>query len=194
MLYKGELKVIKKLSLVLILVSLPVLVWSFAKPVRLLLPHLNDMKCHNSVCVEHTKEMAKAEELYGSAFDAVSSAGIPLRSKPMFVYCSTLECYQSFGGGNERAISYPFLGTVIAPASWQSYITQHELIHWFQFSEIGAVATMMKPEWFREGMAYVYSNAPESDIPEHYLPLMERYKDWHSKKSWTEVIEQAGEL
>jgi|TARA_R100001509_G_scaffold44063_1_gene23955 hypothetical protein len=105
-----------------------------------------------------------------------------------------MECYQSFGGGNERAVSYPFLGTVIAPASWQRYITQHELIHWFQFYEIGAVSTMMKPEWFREGMAYVYSGAPESDIPEHYLPMMKRYSDWHSEKSWPKVIEQAGHL
>ena len=185
---------VKKLSLILAVALIPALAWSFAKPTRLFLPHLNGMQCNGSVCVEDTKEMEKAIELYGSAIKAISTSGVPLRSRPTFVYCSTMECYQSFGGGNERAVSYPFLGTVIAPASWQRYITQHELIHWFQFYEIGAVSTMMKPEWFREGMAYVYSGAPESDFPEHYLPMMKRYSDWHSEKSWPKVIEQAGHL
>ncbi len=179
---------IKKISLSLAVALIPVLAWSLGKPFRLLLPNFNDVECHGSVCVQDAKEMDRAHELYSSAIKSISSAGITLEARPRFVYCSTKECYQSFGGGNERAISYPFLGTVIAPASWQDYITRHELIHWFQFYEIGAVSTMMKPEWFREGMAYVFSGAPESDIPGHYLPMMEKYRDWHLDKSWSEVI------
>lgn len=185
---------VKKLSLILAVALIPALAWSFAKPIRLFLPHLNGVQCHGSVCVQDTREMEKAIGLYGSAIKAISTADVPLQARPTFVYCSTIECYQSFGGGNERAISYPFLGTVIAPGSWQSYITQHELIHWFQFSEIGPISTMMKPKWFREGMAYVFSGAPESDIPKHYLPMMEKYRDWHSGKSWSEVLHQAGSL
>ncbi len=185
---------IRKLFLVLVIASIPALAWSYAKPLRLLLPHLNGVTCNGSVCVEDTSGMYQAIELYGSAVKNISAAQLPLRASPTFVYCYTAECYQSFGGGNERAISYPFLGTVIAPESWQRYITQHELVHWFQFYEIGPVSTMMKPEWFREGMAYVYSNAPESDIPEHYLPMMVKYDEWHSDKSWSEVVQDAGDL
>lgn len=185
---------IKKLCLLLVVALIPTLAWSYAKPFRFILPQLNGVQCNGSVCVEDPNDMGQAIELYGSAITNVSASGIALETKPKFVYCSTTECYQSFGGGNERAISYPFLGTVIAPESWQIYITQHELVHWFQFLEIGSVSTMRKPEWFREGMAYVYSGAPESDIPEHYLPIMQRYRKWHSDKSWPEVIHQARQL
>lgn len=185
---------IKKLPFILAIALIPGLAWSFAKPIRFLLPHLNGVQCNRSVCVEDPTEMEKAIELYHSAIKAISVAGIPLRSSPIFVYCSTPECYRSFGGCNERAISYPYLGTVIGAESWQSYITKHELIHWFQFYEIGAVSTMMKPEWFREGMAYVHSGAPESDIPERYLPMMKKYRDWHAEMSWSNVIEQADQL
>lgn len=183
---------VKKLSVILIVTLVPALTWLYAKPFRLLLPHLNGTQCNESVCVEDPRKMEQAIELYDSAIAEIAASDIPLKARPTFVYCSTAECYHSFGGGSERAISYPFLGTIVAPASWQGYITQHELIHWFQFSEIGAVSTMMKPEWFREGMAYVYSGAPDSDIPEHYQPMMKQYSDWHSSKSWSEVIHQAG--
>tara|TARA_R100001129_G_scaffold175003_1_gene147781 strand:+ start:5124 stop:5726 length:603 start_codon:yes stop_codon:yes gene_type:complete len=188
------LDVVKKVVLIFVVVLIPALAWSYAKPIRLLLPNLNGMQCNGAICVEDPKKIDKAADLYESAVENLAAVRISLSASPNFIYCSTAECYESFGGGSERAISYPFLGTVIAPESWQSYITQHELIHWFQFSEIGAVSTMMKPNWFREGMAYVYSGAPESDIPEHYLPMMAKYSDWHSGKSWSEVIHQAGDL
>lgn len=184
----------KKLSILFIIVLIPVFAWLYAKPLRLFAPTMNSVHCTGSVCVENRSEMNRAVELYKSAVKSTSDSGIPFKSNPTFVYCSTRECYQSFGGGNERAMSYPFLGTIIAPESWQRHISQHELIHWFQFSEIGSVSTMMKPEWFREGMAYVYSGAPKSDIPEHYLPMMQQYLDWHSDKSWAEVIQQAENL
>lgn len=184
----------KKVSLVLIVVLIPTLVWLYAKPLRLLLPQLNGVQCNGSVCVDQPKRMNEAVSLYGSAITNISAVDIPMRGRPTFVYCSTVECYQSFGGGDERAISYPFLGTVIAPESRQDYITQHELVHWFQFYEIGSFSTMMKPEWFREGMAFVYSGAPESDIPKHYLPMMAKYKQWHATKSWSEVIQSAEDL
>jgi hypothetical protein len=56
---------------------------------------------------------------------------------------------------------------------------------------MGAISTMRKPEWFREGMAYYFSGAPGSDIPTHYLPMIEKYREWHANKSWTDVIEES---
>ena len=184
----------KRILLVVLLVLIPALGWSFAKPLRLLFPQLNGVVCHDSVCAEDSKSLALATEIYTKSIEHVLAKGITLEARPNFVYCSTFECYESFGGGNERAISYPFLGTIIGSNSWQLYITQHELIHWFQFFELGAVSTMTKPEWFREGMAYEYSGAPNSDIPKHYLPMLVKYRNWHSDKSWPEVIRLAGEL
>lgn len=183
----------RNLLLALVLTS-PMMAWGLATPSRLLLPELNGVTCDGPVCVEEPGRMAEAAELYRSATEALSLSGISLNTKPTFVYCSSADCYHSFGGGNERAISYPYLGTVIAPASWQRYITMHELVHWFQFDEIGSVATMLKPEWYREGMAYVYSGAPQTDIPEHYLPMMDQYKAWHADRNWADVLRLAKEL
>ncbi|WP_444930272.1 hypothetical protein ACJJIF_21405 [Microbulbifer sp. SSSA002] len=181
----------KRISLMLLLVLIPALSWSFVKPIRLLFPQLNGVVCDDSICVENSKNMILATEIFTKSIEQLLANDIYLEVRPNFVYCSTIKCYESFGGGNERAISYPFLGTIIGPNSWQSYITQHELIHWFQFSELGVVSTMTRPEWFREGMAYEYSGAPKSDIPKHYLPVKEAYKNWHSDKPWSEVIHHA---
>lgn len=170
------------------------LAWGYIKPLRMLFPQLHGVLCKDSVCVEEQAGLEQATEIYNASIAALSDEGISLNKRPTFIYCSTPECYGFFGGTNERAISYPFLGTVLAPASWQRYITQHEHIHWFQFDEIGIVATMNKPEWFREGMAYIYSDAPQTDIPEHYLAMIQRYRDWHADKSWAEVLLSSREL
>ncbi len=166
----------------------------YVKPLRFLMPYLSGVKCYESVCVDDSKKMESALNLYSSALQEIRKRGISTPLNPTFVYCTTKKCYQSFGGGAERAISFPFLGTVISPESWQVYITQHELVHWFQFSEIGVISTMRKPEWFREGMAYYFSGAPESDIPMQYFTMIEKYQKWHAKKSWVEVIQESKKL
>ncbi|WP_444893794.1 hypothetical protein ACJJI5_13475 [Microbulbifer sp. EKSA008] len=43
-------------------------------------------------------------------------------------------------------------------------------------------------------MAYLYSGAPDSDIPDHYYPMIQQYKEWHSDMEWNEVISAAREL
>lgn len=177
-------------ALILILAGTFLLV----KPLRFLLPALAGVKCHHSVCADDSKKMEAAQNLYAAALQKIQTKGISTPLTPRFVYCSTANCYAAFGGGRERAISFPFLGTVISPESWQVYITQHELVHWLQFTELGAIATMIKPEWFREGMAYYFSDAPEADIPPHYLPMIERYQHWHGEKSWAEAIAEAKKL
>jgi hypothetical protein len=163
----------------------------YVKPLKFLMPYLSGVKCYGSVCIDDSSKLQSALSLYSSAVEDLQKAGITIQHNPKFVYCTTSKCYQSFGGGRERAISFPFLGTVISPESWQAYISQHELVHWFQFSEIGAISIMRKPEWFREGMAYYFSGAPDSDIPTHYLPMIEKYREWHANKPWAEVVEES---
>ncbi len=181
-----------------IVLTMPILIvvaaLLYIKPLKFLAPCFAGVECYGSVCVDDTKKIESALNLYSSAVERLHKRGIstPLRQK--IIYCATIKCYQSFGGGTERAISFPFLGTVISPESWQIYITQHELVHWAQFSEMGAISTMIKPEWFREGMAYYFSEAPESDIPIHYFPMIEKYQKWHVRKTWAEVIQSSQQL
>lgn len=179
-----------RLTLVATLVAVValLLLWSFAKPVRLLIPELNGMYCQGAVCTDDPNRLKEVSALYAEAFDSLSVYGARLDRQPTFVYCTTEASYRSFGGGNERAISYPYLGTLIGPASWQDYITRHELVHWVQFRKLGALTTMQSPEWFREGMAYALSGAPESDIPAHYLPMIARYLDWSDGKTWPQIM------
>jgi hypothetical protein len=168
--------------------------WFLVKPMRLLVPQWNGVHCAQSVCSDNPSRLAKATAIYDEVLDRLDVHGVSVAGRPTFVYCTTDRCYRSFGGGQERAISYPFLGTLIAPTSWQDYITRHELVHWIQFRELGAVTTMQKPEWFREGMAYVLSNAPVSDIPEHYLPMMAQYEVWSEGMTWAEIVREAKSL
>jgi hypothetical protein len=184
----------KKRLIALVLLSLPALAWSFAKPLRLLVPEWNGVTCTRSVCSDDPARLQHAVSLYRTTLGTFRVEGRPFDHRPRFIYCTTALCYRNFGGGNERAISYPYLGTLIAPTSWQDYITRHELVHWVQFKELGAVTTMRTPVWFREGMAYALSGAPDSDIPDHYRPMIERYERWSAEKSWADIVRLSSAL
>ena len=107
----------KRLLLVALMgmLALPLTAWSFVKPVRLLAPELNGVTCSESVCVDDAMHLSQAKALYESAHEHVSSRLTPLTDRPLMVFCSTAACYRSFGGGSERAITYPKLGSLIAP-------------------------------------------------------------------------------
>lgn len=184
----------KKLILPVILVSIPVIAWLSIKPVRLLAPQAYGMYCRMNICVESQELFEEAERLFRKAKDDLAVTGIVILRDPRIVYCKTNKCYKSFGGGRERAISFPYLGVIISEASWQGYITKHELIHWYQFQELGSIKTMLVPDWFREGMAYHYSGAPNSDIPEHYLEDIEKFKSRYHQLSISKIIDRAKEL
>ena len=182
-----------KIIILIIIAFIPLVTWGVIKPFRLLFPELNGVYRHH-VCVESEEYIDKAEQLYKKSKNELMKKGIELNKIPYFVYCITAECYQSFGGGKERAISFPYLGTIISEESWQGYITQHELVHWYQFQELGAVKTMLVPEWFREGMAYYYSGAPNGGIPKHYFKQIEKFKNQFEGLQIVEVIEHAKNL
>lgn len=159
----------------------------FAKPLRMAAPPLFGLHCEGPVCVEDPKDASEAKALYRDALNHIGEHVKPLKADPRFIFCRTQSCYQRFGGGQERAISYPYLGTIIAPQSWQAYIVKHELVHCLQFQEYGAYQTMEKPVWLREGMAYALSGAPESDIPEAHMPLVRQYETWQQGKSAQQI-------
>lgn len=163
----------------------------FAAPLRIAAPQLFGMHCAEQVCVEDRRDLEAALELLRSArgdVEALAETALPqLRT----VLCRSDDCYRRFGGGEERAISYPFLGAVIAGRSWQDYIVRHELIHWLQFEHYGAFETMSHPAWFREGMAYALSDAPDWDIPEPFKPWIAEFQHWQGDMSFAEILEAA---
>jgi hypothetical protein len=154
-----------------------------APPLKLAAPGLFGLECAERVCVEQVEDLRQARELFATAAAAVETQTGLAVPRLNAVLCRSEDCYRRFGGGDERAISYPFLGTVIAGRSWQDYIIRHELIHWLQFEHFGAFETMRQPVWFREGMAYALSGAPDHDIPEPFKPWMAQYRGWQGERS-----------
>jgi hypothetical protein len=171
---------IKRSLLVVLLaaLALPLTAWSFAKPVRLLVPELNGVTCSDSVCVDDAGRMLQAKALYEAAHEHVSAKLTPLTDRPLMVFCSTATCYRSFGGGSQRAITYPKIGSLIAPSSWAPHFARHELIHALQAQELGAMRMMRGPEWFREGMAYSVSEPPAHDMPPQFQTYRAQYEAW----------------
>lgn len=180
--------------LALTLVAVPLTAWSFAKPVRLLLPELNGVACSESVCVDDIERMREAKALYDSAHDYVSAELSPLANRPLMVFCSHAKCYRSFGGGLERAITYPNIGSLIAPTSWSPHFARHELIHALQAQELGPVRMLRGPEWFREGMAYSVSKPPADDMPPQFWTFRDQYEEWAAGFEGTEIWSKASSL
>lgn len=167
---------------------------AFAKPLRLVGPLMFGLSCSEQVCVEEAGDITHAIKLMSAASKEVEAlTGQTLPSRRM-VLCSTSQCYQNFGGGQERAISFPWLGTVVAGPVWQRHIIRHELIHWLQFERFGAVETMSHPVWFREGMAYALSGAPDWDIPDHYQPMIAQYRRWQGQWDVDQIWNQQPEF
>lgn len=167
------------------------MLWWLVKPVRLLIPSANNVICQGNVCVDDETALPVAKQLYFASVKQMAAQGIDYDLPAKFVYCRSKACYTAFGGGNERAMSYPYLGTVIAPESWQTYISTHEMVHRVQFNQLGAIKTLSLPDWIIEGMAYQFSGAPKSDIPEHYYSKIERFKNWSPKADLRAAIESA---
>ena len=180
--------------LALALVAVPISAWSFAKPVRLLLPELNGVICSESVCVDDIDRMQEAQELYDSAHDYVSTRLSPLMNRPLMVFCSHADCYRSFGGGLERAMTYPNFGSLIAASSWSPHFARHELIHALQAQELGAIRMLRGPEWFREGMAYSVSEPPVDDMPPQFQAFRDQYEEWAAGIEGTELWSEASSL
>ena len=167
-----------KKSVLLALLCLPVAIWAFARPVRILAPGVLGVVCQGAVCVEDEERSNDAVALYDEAYAFVESRLSKFDTKPRMIFCSTARCYRSFGGGRERAISYPKIGSLISADAWEPHFVRHELIHHLQFQQLGAIGTMLDPAWLREGMAYSVSEPPAEDLPLQFREYKERYDQW----------------
>jgi hypothetical protein len=157
---------------------MPLLAWAAFKPVRILAPVLNGVTCLDRVCTEDPSRLAQAAKLQRDAVAAVARKLAPLSDPPLTVFCSTRDCYRSFGGGMERGATLLDWGVILPPESWVPHIVEHEYIHMLQAQQLGLLGRQRTPDWYKEGMPFLLSAPPEADLPDYARPLANRYAAW----------------
>ena len=172
----------------------PALAWATFKPVRILAPELNGMKCRDRVCVEDASRFAAAVALLRAALVQVGRKLVPLRRPPLTVFCSSRACYRSFGGGLERGATLFDWGVILPPESLVPHIVEHEYIHMLQAQELGLIGRQRTPGWFKEGMPFFVSDPPAYDLPDYARPLAARYAAWERVVDRRNVWKAAAEL
>jgi hypothetical protein len=176
------------------MLAAPALVWATFKPIRILAPELNSVRCRDRVCVEDTTQFDRAAELQRNAVHQVGLKLIPLGRSPLTVFCSTRECYRSFGGGGERGATVFDWGVILPPESWVPHIVQHEYIHMLQAQQLGLLGRQRTPDWFKEGMAFFVSEPPDDDLPAYARLLAAQYAKWEQQVGRENVWKAAEDL
>jgi hypothetical protein len=177
-----------------LVIATPAIAWATFKPVRILAPTLNGVACVNRVCVEDPALLGRAELLQRNAISAVGRKLMPLQRAPLTVFCSSRECYHSFGGGMERGATLFNWGVILPPDSWVPHIVEHEYIHMLQAQQLGLVGRQRTPAWFKEGMPFFVSDPPDYDLPAYARPLVARYRSWEHDVGREHVWQAAAEL
>ncbi len=175
-------------------VAAPAIAWAAFKPVRILAPTLNGMTCVARVCVQETSKLALAQELQSNAIEAVGQKLVPLKQTPLTVFCSTRECYQSFGGGMERGAAILNWGVILPPESWVAHIVEHEYIHMLQAQQLGLLGRERTPLWFKEGMPFLISAPPAHDLPSYAHSLVARCQAWERQVERSNVWRRVTDL
>ena len=177
-----------------LLVAMPAITWATFKPVRILAPTLNDVTCVGRVCVQETSKLALAQRLQNNAIEAVGQKLLPLEQAPLTVFCSTRQCYQSFGGGMERGAAILNWDVILPPESWVAHIVEHEYIHMLQAQQLGLLGREKTPLWFKEGMPFLISAPPAYDLPAYALPLVAQYQAWEQREGRRNAWRKAKDL
>ena len=182
------------LATLTLLVATPAIAWATFKPVRILAPTLNRVTCVARVCVEDFSKLSQAQTLQHNAVAAVERKLLPLDQAPLTVFCSTRECYRSFGGGMERGAAILNWGVILPPESWVAHIVEHEYIHMLQAQQLGLFGREGMPQWFKEGMPFLISAPPAHDLPAYARPLIAQYQTWEQKEGRGNVWRRALDL
>lgn len=179
------------LATLALLAAAPALAWAAFKPVRILAPTWNGVTCVERVCVEQPVGLGRATALQGAAVAAVGAKLGPLAQAPLTVFCSTRQCYRSFGGGMERGATLFDWGVILPPESWVAHIVEHEYIHMLQAERLGLLGRQRMPDWFKEGMPFLVSAPPLHDLPDYAKPLVAQYQAWEQRVGRANVWEAA---
>ena len=136
------------------------------KPLRVLTPSLAPVTCiSEKICVDDTNRAEAARKLYQDALAFVNTQVGQIENPPRMYFCAGNECSDYFGLGKVAGYAASNQGVVIKPNGWRYYIVRHELIHHLQTERLGNVGMLLRPEWFREGMAYSLSQDPRRPLP-----------------------------
>lgn len=183
-----------KLAVIALVLAIPAITWAAFKPVRILAPALNGVTCADRVCVEDASRFTEAMALQRAAVAEVGRKLVALEERPTTVFCSTRQCYHSFGGGMERGAALFDWGVILPPESWVPYIVEHEYIHMLQAEQLGLLGRQQTPAWFKEGMAFSVSGPPPHELPEYARPLASRYEAWERQVGRENVWKAAASL
>lgn len=158
----------------------PFAVWAMYKPVRVLFPGCVDgITCINSdLCLEDSWRYQEAKRLYVNALRFVSLEVGEFQQKPRVIFCSTEACYRWFGFKGASASNVGIFGMVISSRGWKNYYLRHEMIHHRQVEEFGLLASLFKPEWLTEGMAYYLSGDPRHQLSDRWQGDREKFQEW----------------
>ena len=174
---------------------IPVAAWAFCKPTRVLAPELNGVSCLDEyICTDDSSRYERAAELYEEAYAFVSSSVGTIERRPRVVFCSSRECFRSFGFDEAAARTVGVSGIVIAPHGWKYYYLRHEMIHHLQAERMGVFRQWRSPYWFKEGMAYALSGDPRSDLAEPWQRYRLQFESWYRSVGMDRLWEEAGEL
>ncbi len=168
------------LASILTILAVPIGGWAMYKPVRVLAPDwVEGIKCVDSeICMEDESRYRQAKSLYDEALLHVSSVTGPFRHHPRVIFCSTENCYRSFGFRKASATAVGTSGIVVSPRGWKDFYLRHEMIHHRQAEEFGVLASLFKPEWLIEGMAYALSGDSRKQLSERWQTAREKFRVW----------------
>ncbi len=164
----------------LALLMLATLIWF--KPIRVVFAHhLSLLHCEDHICVDDAKTEPLAKTLYNRSLQETQDKVGAFHQQPTMVFCSTLECANTFGMGKAAAKAVGNLGLLVAPRGWKDFYITHELIHHRQAEEWGNIAMLTKPKWLLEGMAYSLSDDPRPTLSEPFQQWRAQFKLWHQQ-------------
>lgn len=177
---------------VLVGVVTPALAWALVKPVRVLVPEWNGVRCTGTVCVDDTGRLAEAQSLDREAHAFIAARFGASLQRPRTVFCATQSCADGFGLGARSAVTVGTVGTVIGPKAWQPHYVRHELIHQLQGQELGVAALLFKPAWLVEGMAYGLSEDPRPTLAEPWQTYRAEFLAWYRDVGPARLWDAAG--
>ena len=145
-------------------------------PLRALAPGLFGFVCEERVCVDDPRRLADAQNLVRSArADVTRKLGAP-QSLPLALFCSSEQCFGTFGKRRSRAETFGGEVILIGPRGWAAHFVRHELIHVAQYEKLSFMRAWRGPRWINEGMAYSLSEDPRHPLPAELEAWRTRYE------------------
>lgn len=184
-----------KTIILIVLLFIPAASWVFYKPTRVLAPELTGVSCISDViCMEDVSRYEEASKLYDETFEFVNAMVDAIEKKPRAIFCSSQDCFKSFGFDRAAAHTVGSSGIVIGPRGWKDYYIRHEMIHHLQAERLGVFKQWRSPGWFKEGMAYSMSRDPRSTLSEPWQRYRSEFETWLQSIGQERLWIEAGKL